>query len=109
MTLDELGKFIWTGYYKRDFMTKLWDTTWVWKLCGIQQVVEEFTGTTPGENTGKNAITQRNLIKTDKPSEKKRKTCSTIKCHNRTTDLCNSCGGMVCEKYAVKICPNCVD
>ena len=70
--------------------------------CGIQQVVEEFTGTTPGENTGKNAITQRNLIKTDEPSEKKRKTCATMKCHNRTTDLSNSCRGMVCEKCAVK-------
>ena len=37
----------------------------------IQRVVKELTGTTPGENTGKNAVTQRNLIKTDKPSEKK--------------------------------------
>ena len=37
----------------------------------IQRVVKELTGTTPGENTGKNAVTQRNFIKTDKPSEKK--------------------------------------
>ena len=34
-------------------------------------VVEELTGTTPGKNTGKNAVTQRNLIETDKPCEKK--------------------------------------
>ena len=40
-----------------------------WKF--IQRVVEKLTETTPGENTGKNAVTQRNLIKTDKPSEKK--------------------------------------
>ena len=40
----------------------------------IQWVVEELTGTTPGENTGKNAVTQRNLIETDEPSKKKRKT-----------------------------------
>ena len=58
---------------KRSASGKLWDTTWVWKLCGIQQVVEEFTGTTPGENCRKNAITQRNLIKTDEPSEKSEK------------------------------------
>ena len=94
---------------KRSASRKLWDTTWVWKLCGIQQVVEEFTGTTPGENIGKNPITQRNLIKTNKFSEKKRKTCATIKCHNKTTDLCNSCRGMICEKCAVKIFQNCVD
>ena len=37
----------------------------------IQRVVEKLTGTTPGENTGRNAVTQRNLIETDKPSEKK--------------------------------------
>ena len=58
-------------------------------------MIEELTGTIPGENTGKNALTQRNLIKTDKPSEKKRKTCATIKCGNSTTDMCNSCRGMV--------------
>ena len=56
----------------------------------IQQVVEELTGTTPGKDTGKNAVTQRSLIETDKPLEKKRKTCATIKCRNRTTDLYNS-------------------
>ena len=28
----------------------------------IQRVIEELTGTTPGENTGKNAVTQRNLF-----------------------------------------------
>ena len=75
----------------------------------IQRVVEELTETTPGENTGKNAVTQRNLIKTDKPSEKNRKTCATIMCRNRITDLCNSCRAMVCGKCAIKICPNCVD
>ena len=94
---------------KRSANRKLWDTTWVWKLCRIQQAVEELTGTTSGENTRKNAVTQRNLIKTDEPSKKKRKTCATIKCYDRTTDLCNSCRGMVCEKCAVKICSNCVD
>ena len=62
----------------------------------IQRVVEVLTGTTPEENTGKNAVAQRNLIKTPEPSEKKRKTCATIKCLNRTTDLCNSCRDMVC-------------
>ena len=36
----------------------------------IQRVVQELTGTTPGKNTGKNAVTQRNLIETDEPSEK---------------------------------------
>ena len=56
----------------------------------IQQVVEELTGTTPGKDTGKNAVTQRNLIETDEPLEKKQKTCATIQCRNRTTDLCNS-------------------
>ena len=38
----------------------------------IQQMVEELTGTTPGENTGKIAVTQRKFIKTDKPSKKKK-------------------------------------
>ena len=75
----------------------------------IQRVVEKLTGTTPGKNTGKNAVTQRNRIETDKLSEKKRKTCATIKCRNRTTDLWNSCQDMICEKCAIKICPNCVD
>ena len=76
----------------------------------IQRVVQELTGTTPAENTGKNAVTQRNLIETDIPSEKKRKTCATIKCRNRTKDLCNSCRGtMVCRKCVIKICLNCVD
>ena len=97
MTLDELDKFIGLVIARRILgqrglpMESLWDTTWVSKVCGIQRVVEESSGTTPGENTGKNAVTQRNLIKTDEPSEKKRKTCKIIKCRNRTTNLCNSC------------------
>ena len=61
----------WTGSSKRDFRTersasgRLYDTTWVWKVCETQRVVETLTGTTPRKNTGKNAVTQRNLIKTD--------------------------------------------
>ena len=45
----------------------------------IQRVVKKLTGTTPGENTGKNAVTQRNLIETDKPSKKKVKNMSNNK------------------------------
>ena len=40
----------------------------------IQRVVEEITWTAPGESTGKNAVTQRTLIETGKPFEKKAKT-----------------------------------
>ena len=115
MTLDEMDKCIGLVIARGILgqrglpVESLWDTTWVSKVCGIQRVVEELTWTTPGENTGKNAVKQRNLIKTDKPSEKKRKTCATIKYRNRTMDLCNSCRGMVCGKCAIKICPNCVD
>ena len=39
----------------------------------MQRVVEKLTGTSPGETTGKNAVTQRNLIEIDKPSEKSEK------------------------------------
>ena len=80
MTLDEVDKFIRLVIARgilgqrglpvescgiQTGCGKLWDATWVWKVCGIQRVVEKLTGTTPGKNTGKNAVTQRNLIKTD--------------------------------------------
>ena len=42
----------------------------------IQRVVEEHTGTTLGKNTGKNAVTQRNLIETDEPFKKKKNMCN---------------------------------
>ena len=72
MTLDELDKFIGLVIAREILgqrglpVESLWDTTWVSKVCGIQWVVEELIGTTPGENTRKNSVTQRNLIKTDK-------------------------------------------
>ena len=63
MTLDELNKFIGLVIARGILgqrglpVESLWDTTWVSKVCGIQRVVENLTGTTPGENTGKNAVT----------------------------------------------------
>ena len=74
-----------------------------------QRVVEELTGTTPGDGAGKNAVALRNPIETNEPPEKKRKTCATSKCRNRTMDSCNTCRSTVCGKCAIKICPNCVD
>ena len=74
-----------------------------------QRVVEELTGTTPGDIAGKNALAQRNPLKINIPPEKKGKTCAISKCPNRTMDLCNTCRRTVCGKCAVKICPNCVD
>ena len=113
MTLDELDKFIGLVIARGILgqrgipVESLWDTTWLSKVCGIQRVVEELTGITPGENTGKNAVTQRNLIKTDEPSQKKRKACATIKHRNRTADLCNSFRGMVCGKCAKNLSKLC--
>ena len=75
MTLDELEKFIARGILGQRGLPveSLWDTTWVSKVCRIQRVVEELAETTPNENTRKKAVTQKNLIKTDKPSEKSEK------------------------------------
>ena len=59
MTLDELEKLIGLVIARESLgqrglpVESLWDRTWVSKVCGIQRVVEELTGTTPGENTGK--------------------------------------------------------
>ena len=61
-----------------------------------QLVVEELTGKTLGDNAGKNAVAVRNPLKTNEPPEKKRKTCVTLKCRNRTMDSCNTCRSTVC-------------
>ena len=58
-----------------------------------QRIVGEHTGTAPGDDSGKNAATQRNSLETCKPPEKKRKTCATSKFQNRTMQSCNTCRG----------------
>ena len=76
----------------------------------IQRVAEELTGSSPGYDTGSrpNATKRRNATETDKPPEKKRKTCAILKCRNRTMDSCNSCQEILCRKCAIKVCPKCV-
>ena len=40
-------------------------------------MAEELTGATIEDDNGKNAVAQRNPLETNKPPEKKRKTCAT--------------------------------
>ena len=72
-----------------------------------QVVVEE--GATSEDDNGKNAVAQRNPLKTNEPPEKKRKTSATSECRNRTMDSRNICRSTVCGECSTKICPNCVD
>ena len=74
-----------------------------------QRVVEELTGTTPGDTAGKNSVAQRNSLETKEPPEKNRKTCANSKCRDTTMDLCKTCRSTICGKCAIKICPNGVD
>ena len=75
MTLNELDKFIGLVIARGILGQRGLPV----ESLGIQRVVEELTGTTPGKNTGKNAVTQRNLIKTDEPFKKKAKNMSNNK------------------------------
>ena len=59
----------------------------------IQLVGEEITGTNSGSDIGTNVAAQRSAIGTDQPPTKKRKTCATSKCRNRTMETCATPAG----------------
>ena len=80
MTLDELDKFIELVIARGILgqrglpVESLWDTTWAWKVCGIQRVVEKLTGTTPGKILEKMQLHKETSSKLTNLLKKKRKT-----------------------------------
>ena len=74
----------------------------------IQRVAEELTGSATKVSCKRSA--NKDCSPNDAnagPIVKRRLTCSTSKCRNRTTDMCQACNKPVCGRCATKKCKLC--
>jgi len=68
----------------------------------MQRADEELCGTSPNNQSDELAEREQ------EPPTKKRRTCSTSKCRNRTTLICCTCKKAICGKCSTKVCLKCV-
>ena len=74
----------------------------------IQRVTEELTASAPTVSRKRLAEKVCSLNDTNASSiVKRRATCSTSKCRNRTSDMCQECNKPVCGRCATKKCKLC--
>lgn len=71
----------------------------------IQRICEELTGHNPRDETSQDAGDADNEAAC--AIDKKRRTCSTAQCRNRTVVNCSSCQKPVCGKCSIQICKKC--
>ena len=74
----------------------------------IQRVAEELTGSVPTMSHNRHAEKVCNPNDTNPSSILKRHLiCSTIKCRNWTTDMCQECNQPLCGRFATRKCKLC--